>query len=128
MNPKEQLEKRRLVCGPVTVSVDGVCRRKLPEKFSQLLDRLAAEVHPEYAKPTPPKGHEFDANGKLVNTAEKLQKEKEETLSKVVQGMGGKGKDGKAKQPGFQEGLMMGNSKLLQNPTGEIKEHKEKKK
>jgi hypothetical protein len=120
MNPKEELEKRRLACGPMSVSVDGVCRRKLDEKYNTLLDRLTHEVHPEYVKPEAPKGYEFDAKGNLVNTAEKLQAQREKDLSKVIQGMKQSGADGKAKQPGFQEGLLMGNSKLLQDPTGKM--------
>ena len=120
MNPKEELEKRRLACGPMSVSVDGVCRRKLEEKYNTLLDRLTHEVHPEYVKPEAPKGYEFDAKGNLVNTAEKLQKQREKDLSKVIQGMNHSGPGGKSKQPGFQEGLLMGNSKLLQDPTGKM--------
>jgi hypothetical protein len=126
MNPKQELEKRRLVCGPMSVSVDGVCRRKLSEKFNSLLDRLTHELHPEYVKPEAPKGYEFDAKGKLVNTAEKRQKERQTELSKVIKGLNQPGPDGKAKQPGFQEGLLMGNSKLLQDPTGKISKHSEK--
>ena len=124
MNPKQELEKRRLVCGPMSVSVDGVCRRKLAEKFNVLLDRLTHEVHPEYVKPEAPKGYEFDKDGKLVNTAEKLQAEKEKTLKKVLSGQDKDGKKGQGL--GFQEGLLMGNSKLLQDPTGKVGEHKEK--
>ena len=120
MNPKEELEKRRLACGPLSISVDGVCRRKLAEKYNTLLDRLTHEVHPEYVKPEAPKGYEFDAKGNLVNTAERMQKERERDLSKVIQGMNQSGGGGKAKQPGFQEGLLMGNSKLLQDPTGKM--------
>ncbi len=119
MNPKEELEKRRLACGPMSVSVDGVCRRKLEEKYNTLLDRLTHEVHPEYVKPEAPKGYEFDAKGNLVNTAEKMQKERQKDLKKVIEGINQSG-DGKGKQPGFQEGLLMGNSKLLQDPTGKI--------
>jgi hypothetical protein len=120
MNPKEELEKRRLACGPMSVSVDGVCRRKLEEKYNKLLDRLTHEVHPEYVKPEAPKGYEFDAKGNLVNTAEKLQAQRDKDLSKVIKGLKEPGPDGKSKQPGFQEGLLMGNSKLLQDPTGKM--------
>jgi len=130
MTPKQALEQRKITCGPMTVSVDGVCRRKLSEKFNVLLDRLTAETHPEYVKPKAPKGYEFDSKGKLVNTAERLKKEKEKNLSKMLQGMNQPGPDGKTKQPGFQEGMMMGNSKLLQGLSGALpdKEGKSKKK
>ncbi len=127
MNPKEELEKRRLACGPMSVSVDGVCRRKLDEKYNTLLDRLTHEVHPEYVPPEAPKGYEFDAKGNLVNTAEKLQAQRDKDLGKVIKGLKEPGPDGKSKQPGFQEGLLMGNSKLLQSTDGKISKHSEGK-
>ncbi len=116
MNPKQELEKRRLVCGPVSVSVDGVCRRKLSEKFNQLLDRLTLEVHPEGVDP---EMEDFEsAEGK----------EKEETLAEKKKRMIAEGKmqvDVRKAIREYEEKLM-GNSKLLQNPTGEIAEHEEK--
>ncbi len=47
MNVKEEIKKHRLPCGPVTVGIDGVCRRRLRDHFDALLDRLTQETHPE---------------------------------------------------------------------------------
>lgn len=119
MNVEEQLQKHRVPCGALIVSASGVCRQRLKPVYDALLDRLTEETHPEYVKPAPPKGYELDEKGNLVNTAVRLQKEKEKTLKSVLGGEKGKGK-GKSKEPGFEEALLMGNSKLLQNPTGKI--------
>lgn len=47
MNSKKEIERHRLPCGAVAVSIDGVCRRKLRDNFDALLDRLTKETHPE---------------------------------------------------------------------------------
>lgn len=49
MNAKEEIKKHRLPCGPMTVAIDGVCRRRLRDHFDSLLDRLTQETHPEGA-------------------------------------------------------------------------------
>ena len=117
MNPKQELEKRRLVCGPMTVDVEGVCRRKLAEKFNTLLDRLTHEVHPEGSDP---EEEDFEAG-------EKKEEKKEETLAQKRKRMIEEGKmqaDVRKAVREYEEKLM-GNSKLLQDPTGKIAEHKE---
>ena len=45
------IERHQLPCGPMAVSIDGVCRRRLRDHFDQLLDRLAEETHPEGRDP-----------------------------------------------------------------------------
>ena len=47
MNPKKLLERHLLPCGPMSVSVEGVCRRRLRDSMDALLDRLTQETHPE---------------------------------------------------------------------------------
>ena len=47
MNTKKEIERHRLPCGPMTVSIDGVCRRRLRDQFDALLDRITQETHPE---------------------------------------------------------------------------------
>lgn len=47
MNPKKEIELHKLPCGPMTVSIDGVCRRRLRDSMDVLLDRLTRETHPE---------------------------------------------------------------------------------
>jgi hypothetical protein len=46
---KELITRHKIPCGPVSVSVDGVCRRRLRDHFDALLDRLTQETHPEGA-------------------------------------------------------------------------------
>lgn len=47
MNPKKEIERHRLPCGPVSIAIDGTCRRRLRDHFDSLLDRLTQETHPE---------------------------------------------------------------------------------
>ena len=49
MKAKELIEKHKIPCGPMSVSVDGVCRRRLRDHLDALLDRLTKETHPEGA-------------------------------------------------------------------------------
>ena len=51
MNVKEEIKKHRLPCGPMTINIDGVCRRRLRDQFDALLDRLTDETHPEGKDP-----------------------------------------------------------------------------
>ena len=44
MKPSKEIERHRLPCGPMTVSIDGVCRRRLKDHFDSLLDRLTEET------------------------------------------------------------------------------------
>lgn len=46
MNPKKLIEAHKLPCGPMSVAIDGVCRRRLKDHFDSLLDRLTQETHP----------------------------------------------------------------------------------
>ena len=47
MNPTKMIKRHQLPCGPMAVSIDGICRRKLRDHLDQLLDRLTEETHPE---------------------------------------------------------------------------------
>lgn len=114
MNPKEELEKRRLVCGPLSVSVEGVCRRKLAEKYNTLLDRLTHEVHPD------PEPESLDDNEKPEENRPNFMNPKNGG-EKETGALGGVKKAVKE----FEEKLM-GNSKMLQDPTGKIEKHSEK--
>jgi hypothetical protein len=51
MNPKKMIEVHKLPCGPMAVSIKGVCRRRLRDHFDELLDRLVQETHPEGRDP-----------------------------------------------------------------------------
>jgi len=65
MNVKEELERHRLPCGPVTVSVKSVCRRRLQDRFDTILGKLSELTDQEYKAPEAPKGHEL-VDGKVV--------------------------------------------------------------
>jgi hypothetical protein len=109
MNTKKEIERHRLPCGPVTVAIDGVCRRRLRDQFDSLLDRLTQETHPEGRD-----GEEEDV--------ENLLEEKEETRDEKKKRLIEEGKlraEVNAKVKQYKEKLM-GNSKLLQDPSGKI--------
>jgi hypothetical protein len=101
----------------MSVSVEGVCRRKLEEKFNTLLDRLTHEVHPEGADP---ELEDFES-------AERKEEKPEETLAQKRKRLIEEGKmhaDVRKALREYEEKLT-GNSKMLQDPTGKIAEHKE---
>jgi hypothetical protein len=66
MNVSEEIARRRVPCGPVTVSADGVCRRRLKDIMDKLLDRLSAETSQLYKPPEAPKNHEIK-DGKVIH-------------------------------------------------------------
>lgn len=51
MDAEKEIKRHRLPCGPTTVSIDGVCRRRLRDHFDALLDRLTKQTHPEGQDP-----------------------------------------------------------------------------
>lgn len=114
MNPKKEIERHRLPCGPMTVVIDGVCRRKLRDSMDALLDRLTKETHPEgidteilemeeeveIPEPDAPEETEEEKKKRLIKEG-KLKAEVKHAVDK------------------YKEKLM-GNSKLLQNVTGKL--------
>ena len=114
MNPKKEIERHRLPCGPMSISVDGVCRRKLRDQFDALLDRLTQETHPEGVDSEILEMEE-EVEIPEVKEPEETDKEKKERLIKE-----GKLKaDVKHAVDKYKEKLQ-GNSKLLQDITGKI--------
>ena len=114
MNPKKEIERHRLPCGPMSLSVDGVCRRKLRDQFDALLDRLTQETHPEGVDADI---LELDEEVEIpeVKEPEETDKEKKERLIKE-----GKMKaEVKHAVEKYKEKLQ-GNSKLLQDTSGKI--------
>jgi len=110
MNTKREIERHRLPCGPVTVAIDGVCRRRLRDHFDTLLDRLTQETHPEG------RDEEEEDLDEVDEEKEKTRAEKKERL--IEEGKLRAEVNAKVKQ--YKEKLM-GNSKLLQDPSGKIK-------
>ena len=47
MKANQLIESHKLPCGPMEISVEGVCRRKLKDHLDGLLDKLTNEIHPE---------------------------------------------------------------------------------
>jgi hypothetical protein len=114
MNPKKEIERHRLPCGPMSISVDGVCRRKLRDHFDALLDRLTQETHPEGVDADI---LELDEEVEIpeVKEPEETDKEKKERLIKE-----GKLKAEVKKEVQKYEEKLMGNSKMLQSQSGKI--------
>lgn len=114
MNPKKEIERHRLPCGPMTVAIDGVCRRRLRDSMDVLLDRLTKETHPEgvdteilemeeeveIPEPEAPEETDDERKKRLIKEG-KLKAEVKHAVDK------------------YKEKLM-GNSKLLQNPSGKL--------
>lgn len=114
MNAKKEIERHRLPCGPMTVSIDGVCRRKLRDSMDALLDRLTQETHPE------------GVDTEILEMEEEVEipepEEPEETDDEKKERMIAEGKlkvDVKKAVKSYEE-KVMGNSKMLQNTSGKI--------
>lgn len=114
MNTKKEIERHRLPCGPVTVAIDGVCRRRLRDSMDALLDRLTQETHPEG----------IDEEILEVDEVEVPEEpEPEETEEEKKERLIQEGKlkaEVKHEVEKYKEKLM-GNSKMLQDPSGKIK-------
>ena len=113
MNTKKEIERHRLPCGPMTVSIDGVCRRRLRDHFDALLDRLTQETHPEGVE------EEILEVDEVEIPEEKKPEESDKDKKKRLI------KEGKLKAEvkvavEKHKNKLMGNSKMLQDPTGKI--------
>lgn len=114
MDAKKEIERHRLPCGPMTVSVEGVCRRRLRDSMDALLDRLTQETHPE------------GVDTEILEMEEEVEipepEEPEETDDEKKKRMIAEGKlkvDVKKAVKSYEE-KVMGNSKMLQNRSGKI--------
>ena len=114
MNPKKEIERRRLPCGPVTIAIEGVCRRRLRDHFDALLDRLTQETNPE--------GVDKD----ILELDEQVEipeeKEPEETREEQKKRLINEGKLKAEVKVAVEKhkSKLMGNSKMLQDPSGKI--------
>jgi len=114
MNTKKEIERHRLPCGPMSVAIDGICRRRLRDQFDALLDRLTKETHPE------------GVDEEVIETEEieiPEEPEVEESEAEKKERLIAEGKlkaDVKHEVEKYKEKLT-GNSKMLQDPTGKIK-------
>ena len=113
MNTKKEIERHRLPCGPMTVSIDGVCRRRLRDHFDSLLDRLTQETHPEGVE------EEILEVDEVEIPEEKEPEESDKDKKKRLIEEGKLKAEVKHEVEKHKEKLM-GNSKMLQDPTGKI--------
>ena len=114
MNIKKEIEKHRLPCGPVTVSVEGTCRRRLRDHFDSLLDRLTKETHPEGVEEEILETDEVE-----IPEEPEMEETDEDKKKRLI-------KEGKLKAEvkvavEKHKNKLMGNSRLLQDTSGKIK-------
>jgi hypothetical protein len=114
MNTKKEIEKHRLPCGPVTVSVEGTCRRRLRDHFDSLLDRLTKETHPEGVDE-----EILDTDEVEIPEEPEMEETDEDKKKRLI-------KEGKLKAEvkvavEKHKNKLMGNSRLLQDTSGKIK-------
>ena len=114
MNTKKEIERHRLPCGPMTVAVDAICRRRLRDNLDALLDRLTQETHPE------------GVDSEILEMEEEVEipepEEPEETDDEKKERLISEGKlkaDVKKEVQKYEEKLF-GNSKMLQSKSGKI--------
>jgi hypothetical protein len=115
MKAKELIEKHQIPCGPVAVSVEGVCRRRLRDQFDMLLDRLTKETHPEGVDPEILEMEEEVDIPEPPEPKETRDEKKERLIAE------GKLRAEVSKEVGKYKEKLMGNSRLLQDSSGKIK-------
>ena len=117
-NSKTQLDlqEHRVPCGPMSIDASAVCRRRVRDNFSLLLDRLCEECHPGSIAPELPEGYIVDEDGAVVE--DPSMQEGEEEVTKIAEAL--KGVVGGKKKKGEKEFADVGNSKMVQDTTGVI--------
>ena len=125
-DPKKLIEQHKIPCGPMAVSVEGLCRRRLRDNMDALLDRITQETHPEGRDPDDDDVEDDykkmqEEERKLEAEAEALAKEEtiEEKKDRLIEE--GRMKAEVKKEVSKYEEKLMGNSRLLQSPSGKIK-------
>jgi hypothetical protein len=114
----------------MSIKASGICRRRLRDNFNTLLDRLSEETGPQQPMgPEMPKGYHMMPDGTIMSDAhmqaqearKQAKKAKKENpmgqLAEAIKGLSGP-------QQSFND---MGNSKMLQDPSGKIEPFKEGK-
>jgi hypothetical protein len=115
MNVPELLKNHKIPCGPMSIKAEAVCRRRLKDHYDLLLDRLTNEIHPDGVD------EEILAMEERVEIPEPEQPEETDKEKKERLIQEGKLKaEVKAEVEKYKEKLM-GNSKMLQDPSGKIK-------
>ena len=150
----EKIKQHKLPCGPMDVSINSVCRRRLHDHFDKLLDRLCEECNP-----TPPpsdvpkdwmtepeetldeKREKMVEEGKMKAEAKAKIKEYEKTLAGEDEKKEPEETDEQKKKRMIDEGKMkaevkvkvkkheeklMGNSKMLADPKQKVTTRKKR--
>jgi hypothetical protein len=97
----------------MTVSIDGVCRRRLRDHFDALLDRLTQETHPEGVE------EEILEVDEVEIPEEPEEEESEDEKKKRMIAEGKLKAEVKHEVEKYKEKLM-GNSKMLQSQSGKL--------
>lgn len=126
IDPKKLIEQHKIPCGPMAVSVEGVCRRRLRDSMDALLDRITKETHPEGRDPD---DDDLEDDYKKMQEEERKREAemeaaaKEETIEEKKERLikEGRMKAEVKKEVSKYEEKLMGNSKMLQDPSGKIK-------
>ena len=114
MKAKELIKNHKIPCGPLSVGVDGMCRRRLHDHLDALLDQLTKDVHPggiddeilgleekvEIPEETEPEETDKEKKKRLISEG-KLKAEVKHEVEKY-------------------KNKLMGNSKMLQDRSGKI--------
>ena len=114
MKAKDLIETHKIPCGPMSVGVEGVCRRRLRDHLDALLDRLTKEIHPEGADM---EILEMEEEPDIPEDQEP-EETRDEKKKRLVQE--GKLRAEVSKEVGKYKEKLMGNSKMLQNKSGKI--------
>lgn len=114
MNVKKEIERHRLPCGPMAVSIESVCRRRLRDHYDLLLDKLTEETHPNGVD------EEILAMDERVEIPEPEEPEESDKEKKERLISEGKLKVDVKKAVKSYEEKVMGNSKMLQNTSGKL--------
>lgn len=114
MKAKDLIKNHKIPCGPLSVGVDGMCRRRLHDHLDALLDQLTKDVHPG--------GIDDEILGMNEEVEIPEEKEPEETDDEKKERLVREGKlkaDVKKEVQKYEEKLF-GNSKMLQSRSGKI--------
>ena len=114
MNAKQLIQQHKIPCGPMSVGIEGICRRRLRDHYDVMLDNLTQDTHPEgAAKEILEMEEKVDIPG-----LDEIKESKEEKKKRLIEE--GKLRAEVSKEVKKYKDKIMGNSKLLQNTSGKI--------
>ena len=130
---QRELSMHRVPCGPMSIKASGICRRRLRDNFSVLIDRLSQETGPpESMGPEMPNGYHMMPDGTIMSDAhmkaedmkkaeKKAKKEsKNDPVGKLAEALTSAISPKEDKQSFGEGDKTQGNSRLLQRLDGKI--------